>query len=226
MPEKGGSWNVKASWAGDEEHNGAESPLASFTVEEKGGPCLIATATYGSELTPEVQFLRSFRDQEILSTFAGSQFMNVFNTWYYSFSPYVASFIADKPVIRNVLKAALYPLIGILHLSSATYTVFGFNEELGVVMAGLVASSLIGIVYFSPLITISLIVIKRHKKSILNLRKLKPLLIPLVMSLGLIYIGEIAGAPIIMMATTGAFVVLTAMLSAMTIALKVVQRLL
>lgn len=225
-PEKGGSWSVRASWAGDEEYNGAKSPPASFTVEEKGAQCLIATATYGSELTPEVQFLRSFRDQEILSTFAGTQFMNVFNTWYYSFSPYVANFIADKPVIRNFLKAALYPLIGILHLSSATYAMFGFNEELGVVMAGLVASFLIGIVYFSPLTIILLTVIKRRKRSLPNFKKLKPLLIPLAVSLGLIYIGEITGMPVIMMAATGAFVLLTAMLSAITITLKVVQRLL
>jgi hypothetical protein len=225
MPEKGGSWTVKASWAGDEEYSGAESPPASFIVEEKGGPCLIATATYGSELTPEVQFLRSFRDQEILSTFAGSQFMSVFNTWYYSFSPYIANFIVDKPVIRGFLKAALYPLIGILHLSSATYVIFGFNEELGVVMAGLVASSLIGIVYFSPLMIISLIAIKRHKKSLPNLEKLKPLLVPLVVSLGLVYIGEITAVSVIMMAATGALVVLTVMLSAIIIALKVVQQL-
>ena len=42
-------------------------------AEKKG--CIIATSTYGSELSPEVQFLREFRDDTVLNTFAGSGFM-------------------------------------------------------------------------------------------------------------------------------------------------------
>ena len=54
--------------------------------------CLIATAAFGSELTPQVQYLRHFRDHYILSTASGTAFMKVFNTVYYSFSPQVAEY--------------------------------------------------------------------------------------------------------------------------------------
>src|SRR5208337_3548738 len=59
--------------------------------------CLIATATYGSALSPEVQFLRNFRDHAILQTFAGSSFMMIFNDWYYSFSPQVSQYEYAHP---------------------------------------------------------------------------------------------------------------------------------
>ena len=37
--------------------------------------CLIATAAFGSELSPQVQFLRNFRDNRILSTVSGSKLL-------------------------------------------------------------------------------------------------------------------------------------------------------
>jgi FtsH-binding integral membrane protein len=43
----------------------------------------------------------------------------------------------------------LYPVIGVLHLASSTYTVLGFQPELGALAAGLVASFLIGLVYLA-----------------------------------------------------------------------------
>ncbi|HEX7031533.1 MAG TPA: CFI-box-CTERM domain-containing protein, partial [Nitrososphaera sp.] len=46
-------------------------------VQQPSG-CLIATAAFGSELTPQVQFLRNFRDNYILSTASGAAFMNAF----------------------------------------------------------------------------------------------------------------------------------------------------
>src|SRR3970040_1565795 len=55
-----------------------------------GGGCLIATATFGSELSPQVQSLRELRDKTLLQTTSGSSFMNGFNQFYYLFSPTVA----------------------------------------------------------------------------------------------------------------------------------------
>ncbi|MEK0352828.1 MAG: CFI-box-CTERM domain-containing protein, partial [Nitrosopumilus sp.] len=43
--------------------------------ETEGGGCLIATATFGSELAPQVQQLRELRDNTILSTESGTAFM-------------------------------------------------------------------------------------------------------------------------------------------------------
>jgi peptide/nickel transport system substrate-binding protein len=72
--------------------------------------CLIATATYGSEVASEVQFLREYRDDIIMKTFSGREFMKVFNMWYYSFSPKVADFERRYEPIRIVAKYVLYPL--------------------------------------------------------------------------------------------------------------------
>ncbi|WP_455279700.1 COG1470 family protein [[Eubacterium] cellulosolvens] len=115
------------------------------------GACVVATATYGSELSPEVQFLRSFRDELVKKTFAGESFMLAFNLWYYSFSPSVADIIIKSQHFKTVMKFSLYPLLGILHMSSIVYTFFEDNSEIAVFMSGIVASFLIGTVYFTPI---------------------------------------------------------------------------
>jgi uncharacterized membrane protein len=119
------------------------------------GRCIIATTTYGSELSPEVQFLRGFRDNRVLSTIAGAEFMKAFNAWYYSFSPQVAAWIYYNPVARGPMKILLAPLIGSLHLSEIAYYSFGFAPELAVTTAGIVASLLIGLIYIGPIVTIA-----------------------------------------------------------------------
>ncbi|HKU50296.1 MAG TPA: CFI-box-CTERM domain-containing protein, partial [Nitrososphaera sp.] len=83
--------------------------------------CLIATAAYGSELSPQVQYLRNFREQYILSTAAGSAFMNTFNAIYYSFSPQVADYERGQPWLQSMVKAGLYPLFGILMASERAH---------------------------------------------------------------------------------------------------------
>ena len=112
-----------------------------------GPKCLIATATYGSELAPEVQLLRNFRDNSIMKTQSGSNFMIAFNTWYYSFSPYVAAYLNAHWVERTVMKGVLYPLVGILYLTSNLFSATVAYPEIAVLLSGLLASSLIGAFY-------------------------------------------------------------------------------
>ena len=71
---------------------------------EEGGGCLIATATYGSELAPQVQMLREIRDNQLLQTESGSAFMTSFNELYYSFSPYIADMERESPVFKEIVK--------------------------------------------------------------------------------------------------------------------------
>jgi len=215
-PDIVGSWTVKASWTGDLEHEGAVSSTKSFTVEEKK-PCIIATTTYGSELEPEVQFLRSFRDNVVLSTSAGSQFMAIFNVWYYSFSPAVATFIADHPMAKEVMRIILYPLIGILHLSLITYSAFSFSSEFGVIMAGLVASFLIGAVYFSPLATLLWALLRRFRRIDVKIGYVKLTMAPWLISIALILIGEMIASPLTLMLATAFFVLMTISISTLTV---------
>ena len=84
--------------------------------EVSGGGCLIATAAFGSELAPQVQFLREIRDNTILQTESGSAFMAGFNQFYYSFSPYVADYERENPAFKETVKIALTPLLTSLTL--------------------------------------------------------------------------------------------------------------
>ena len=84
-------------------------------VKEKesssGGGCLIATAAYGSEMAPQIQFLREIRDNTVLQTESGSAFMTGFNQFYYSFSPAVADYERENPVFKETVKLALTPML-------------------------------------------------------------------------------------------------------------------
>ncbi len=86
------------------------------TDSENGGGCLIATATYGSELAPQVQQLRELRDNKLLNTESGTSFMNIFNDFYYSFSPIIADYERENPVFREMVKVAITPMITSLSL--------------------------------------------------------------------------------------------------------------
>ena len=76
-----------------------------------GGGCLIATATYGSELAPQVQQLREIRDNKLLDTESGANFIKSFNEFYYSFSPIIADYQRENPVFREMVKIAITPMI-------------------------------------------------------------------------------------------------------------------
>lgn len=140
----------------------APSRTHQITIAVRVSPCLIATAAFGSELAPEVQFLRTFRDQRVMRTFAGSNFMTVFNAWYYSFSPAVAQFEYSHATARMIIRAALYPLIAILHLSSLSYTMLASRPELAVLTTGIMASFFIGLVYVAVPISSLLWITKKQ----------------------------------------------------------------
>jgi len=86
----------------------------------QGGGCLIATATFGSEMAPQVQFLRELRDNTVLQTESGSTFMTGFNQFYYSFSPYIADYERENPTFKETVKLALTPLLTSLTLLQYT----------------------------------------------------------------------------------------------------------
>jgi plastocyanin len=93
--------------------------MTGLIVVEKaaeGGGCLIATAAFGSEMEPQVQFLRELRDNTVLQTQAGTSFMTAFNQFYYSFSPAVADLERENPAFKEAVKVGLTPLLTSLTL--------------------------------------------------------------------------------------------------------------
>ena len=102
----------------------------------RGGGCLIATATYGSEMATEVQQLRELRDNQLLQTASGKQFMGMFNDVYYSFSPIISDYERENPLFKEAVKLAITPMISSLSLMD------GANSESEVLGIGLAVIAL------------------------------------------------------------------------------------
>ena len=126
--------------------------ITTSTVTTTTSPsraCIIAQAAYGSDLAPDVQLLRTCRDQRLLSTFAGSQFMQIFNRFYYSFSPQVAEVVASNTLLADMTRILLVPLIQILKTIMLLP-----RTETEITACGLLAAALIGATYLTPPIVI------------------------------------------------------------------------
>ena len=122
-------------------------------TEDKGkdGGCLIATATYGSELAPQVQQLRELRDNSLLQTASGTSFMSSFNDFYYSFSPTIADWERESPIFKEAVKITLTPMIS--SLSILNYV--DMDSEVNVLGYGISLILLnIGMYFVAPAIVI------------------------------------------------------------------------
>jgi len=120
--------------------------------QTKGGGCLIATATYGSELSPQVQMLREIRDNSLLQTQSGQSFMQGFNQFYYSFSPTIADYERQNPVFKEAVKLTITPLLASLSLLNyvdldSEESVLGFG--IGIILMN------VGMYFVAPAIVIS-----------------------------------------------------------------------
>ena len=171
--------------------------------------CLIATAAFGSELTPQVQYLRNFRENYILSTTSGAAFMSAFNAVYYSFSPQVADYERGQPWLQATVKAMLYPLFGILNLAERAHFAAS-GGEVGSVAAGATASMLIGAVYLWPAALSS-----RLQSRFSMAAKIS--LIVLAASAALIAVGLASNSAQLLAASTSLFVLSMAAASAMAV---------
>lgn len=106
----------------------ADAQLSGNGVKVDGGGCLIASATFGSELSPQVQQLRELRDNVVLNTESGKAFMTGFNEFYYSFSPAIADYERENSFFRDTVKIALTPLL--TSLSILSYADIDSEEEM------------------------------------------------------------------------------------------------
>ena len=118
---------------------------------EEGGGCLIATATFGSEMAPQVQKLRELRDNTILATELGTTFMSGFNQLYYSFSPAVADLERESPIFKEVVKLTITPMLSTL--SILNYADINSEEEMISYGIGIILMN-VGMYFAAPVIII------------------------------------------------------------------------
>lgn len=126
----------------------AADQTSAESVQENGG-CLIATATFGSELATQVQQLREIRDSTLLSTASGTAFMSGFNQLYYSFSPTVADLERKSPMFKELVKISITPMLSTLSImehAESESQVLGYG--IGVILMNL------GIYFIAPAIAI------------------------------------------------------------------------
>jgi hypothetical protein len=69
--------------------------------------CFIATAAYGTPMAGEIQILREFRDEYMLTNPVGSTLVDL----YYTVSPPIAEFITGHPGLKPIVRAGLVPAV-------------------------------------------------------------------------------------------------------------------
>jgi len=141
--------------------NNPSTPTPTQTQQQsKGGGCLIATAAFGSEMAPQVQFLRELRDNTVLQTESGSAFMTGFNQFYYSFSPTVADYERENPAFKEAVKITLTPLLASLALLQYA-DIDSESEMLGYGIGVILLN--IGMYFVAPAVLLSVCIRKIHK---------------------------------------------------------------
>ena len=117
--------------------------------------CIIATAAYGSSLNPTVSMMRHLRDLKIGSTFTGHNFVQIFNTWYYSWSPPVAKFIGLTEARRALARILLTPLTQTITASDSVYDLLSWSPEAASLAALQSSAFLCGLLYVAwPLLIV------------------------------------------------------------------------
>jgi hypothetical protein len=113
-PDEGGQF---VKWSGDVDTI-ADVYAASTTITmdnpysiranfSGAGLCFIATAAYGTPMAEEIQILREFRDEYLLTNAVGRALVDV----YYRVSPPIAEFITEHPSLKPIVRAGLLPAV-------------------------------------------------------------------------------------------------------------------
>jgi len=132
--------------------------------------CIIATATYGSEMNSEVSYMRHVRDNMIGSNELGRILVTGWNTFYYSWSPTLSSIISNSETLQTLARILLVPLIVIINITAFIFSNIAFiNLPLASVFAFYIGISL-GLFAYLIIPTIILLIIFRKIFS-LNIKK-------------------------------------------------------
>ena len=107
------------NWTGDiDAIDDGDTVIATITMEDDysvtanfrpagGCGCFIATAAYGTPMAEEIEILREFRDEYLLTSAQGQAFVGL----YYRISPPMAEFITEHPRLKPVVRVGLSPAV-------------------------------------------------------------------------------------------------------------------
>jgi hypothetical protein len=102
--------------------NVIESIILQFLTSKSSLPpsqgCFIATAAYGTPTAVQIDVLREFRDEVLLKSTVGSQFVSL----YYRFSPPIADFIAGNDLLRTLVRELLVdPIVQVVEATGGIW---------------------------------------------------------------------------------------------------------
>ena len=121
------------------------TPTPTPTPPPRQG-CIIASATYGSELAPEVLYMRHVRDDMIGSNEVGRMLVEGWNAFYYSWSPPIAEWVINSKPLQIAFRILLLPLVAIVHCTAYVYAIL--------MPIGLASASVVGFLFAGTLSTI------------------------------------------------------------------------
>jgi hypothetical protein len=109
-----------AHWSGDvdtiDDVDAASTTITmdnSYSIranfDRTGSRCCAATAAYGTPVAEEIEILREFRGEYLLTNPVGKGLVE----FYYSVSPPIAEFITEHPSLKPVVRAGLLPAVAI-----------------------------------------------------------------------------------------------------------------
>jgi len=87
--------------------------------------CFIATAAYGTPMAEEIEILRKFRDEYLLTNPLGQALVDL----YYKVSPPIAEFITEHPSLKPIVRVGLLPVVAMSTVAVNTTPA----EKMGVV---------------------------------------------------------------------------------------------
>lgn len=148
---------------------------AAEKVRNPGGVCIIATATYGGPMAPEVVFMRSVRDDMIGSNNMGKVLVYGWNRFYYSWSPPVANAISGSGFLRAMFSIALLPLVGTVHIVAYQYGLLAPISPTVASVTGFLTAAVLSIAIYIVLPVWGLMILYKHvkKSSVLPAHVLK-----------------------------------------------------
>ena len=94
--------------------NAAETTIttiSSYSIKANfngtGSSCCTITAAYDSPMAEEIEILRKFRDEYMLTNQLGRAFVD----FYYTVSPPIAKFMTEYPILKPIARVGLLPVV-------------------------------------------------------------------------------------------------------------------